>query len=123
MSLEHAILGFLNYHPYSGYDLKKVFDHSVQPRWKLTGELDLKDHLSRRKGARLPARTSEPNLRLVSDFVAQLPIERHSDSPLAFAFISFPHVANQDGRPRPDARRIQLKLIERLLINIVILWR
>ncbi len=33
MSLEHAILGFLNYHPYSGYDLKKIFDTSVQHFW------------------------------------------------------------------------------------------
>ncbi len=33
MSLEHAILGFLNYHPYTGYDLKKIFDHSVQHFW------------------------------------------------------------------------------------------
>ncbi len=33
MSLEHAILGFLNYRPYSGYDLKKIFDHSVRHFW------------------------------------------------------------------------------------------
>jgi PadR family transcriptional regulator AphA len=33
MSLEHAILGFLNYGPSSGYDLKKVFDVSVQHFW------------------------------------------------------------------------------------------
>jgi DNA-binding PadR family transcriptional regulator len=33
MSLEHAILGFLNYKPFSGYDLKKVFDSSVQHFW------------------------------------------------------------------------------------------
>jgi DNA-binding PadR family transcriptional regulator len=33
MSLEYAILGFLNYHPYSGYDLKKVFDNSVRHFW------------------------------------------------------------------------------------------
>jgi DNA-binding PadR family transcriptional regulator len=33
MSLEHAILGFLNYHPYSGYDLKKIFDTSVSHFW------------------------------------------------------------------------------------------
>jgi len=33
MSLEHAILGFLNYSPLSGYDLKKVFDNSVQHFW------------------------------------------------------------------------------------------
>jgi PadR family transcriptional regulator AphA len=33
MSLEHAILGFLNYGPFSGYDLKKVFDVSVQHFW------------------------------------------------------------------------------------------
>jgi|SRR5271157_2223404 len=33
MSLEFAILGFLNYHPYSGYDLKKIFDNSVQHFW------------------------------------------------------------------------------------------
>ena len=33
MSLEHAILGFLNYEPFSGYDLKKVFDTSVQHFW------------------------------------------------------------------------------------------
>ncbi len=33
MSLEHAILGFLNYKPLSGYDLKKTFDASVRHFW------------------------------------------------------------------------------------------
>jgi PadR family transcriptional regulator AphA len=33
MSLEHAILGFLNYGSFSGYDLKKIFDISVQHFW------------------------------------------------------------------------------------------
>jgi PadR family transcriptional regulator AphA len=33
MSLDYAILGFLNYHPYTGYDLKKIFDISVQHFW------------------------------------------------------------------------------------------
>ncbi len=33
MSLEHAILGFLNYRPYSGYDLKKIFDTTVRHFW------------------------------------------------------------------------------------------
>ncbi|MBN1581233.1 MAG: PadR family transcriptional regulator [Anaerolineae bacterium] len=33
MSLQHAILGFLNYKPFSGYDLKKVFDTSVRHFW------------------------------------------------------------------------------------------
>jgi PadR family transcriptional regulator AphA len=33
MSLEYAILGFLNYHPYTGYDLKKVFDNSIRHFW------------------------------------------------------------------------------------------
>jgi PadR family transcriptional regulator, regulatory protein AphA len=33
LSLEHAILGFLNYRPYSGYDLKKFFDTSVRHFW------------------------------------------------------------------------------------------
>ena len=33
MSLEYAILGFLNYRPLSGYDLKKVFDNSVRHFW------------------------------------------------------------------------------------------
>jgi PadR family transcriptional regulator AphA len=33
MSLEYAILGFLNYGPLSGYDLKKVFDVSVRHFW------------------------------------------------------------------------------------------
>jgi DNA-binding PadR family transcriptional regulator len=33
MSLEHAILGFLNYGPFSGYDLKKAFDQSVRQFW------------------------------------------------------------------------------------------
>jgi PadR family transcriptional regulator, regulatory protein AphA len=34
MSLEYAILGFLNYLPLSGYDLKKMFDISVQHFWQ-----------------------------------------------------------------------------------------
>jgi DNA-binding PadR family transcriptional regulator len=33
MSLKHAILGFLNYGPQSGYDLKKAFDASIQHFW------------------------------------------------------------------------------------------
>ena len=33
MSLDYAILGFLNYHPYTGYDLKKIFDTSVRHFW------------------------------------------------------------------------------------------
>lgn len=33
MSLDHAILGFLQYKPFSGYDLKKVFDTSVRHFW------------------------------------------------------------------------------------------
>jgi len=33
VSLEYAILGFLNYKPLSGYDLKKIFDTSVQHFW------------------------------------------------------------------------------------------
>jgi PadR family transcriptional regulator, regulatory protein AphA len=33
MSLDFAILGFLNYHPYSGYDLKKIFDISIRHFW------------------------------------------------------------------------------------------
>lgn len=33
MSLPHAILGFLNYAPMTGYDLKKAFDTSVRHFW------------------------------------------------------------------------------------------
>lgn len=33
MSLEHALLGFLAYHPYTGYDLKKIFDISIHHFW------------------------------------------------------------------------------------------
>lgn len=33
MSLKHAILGFLNYNPLSGYDLKRAFDISVRHFW------------------------------------------------------------------------------------------
>jgi PadR family transcriptional regulator AphA len=33
MSLDYAILGFLNYHPSSGYDLKKIFDTSIRHFW------------------------------------------------------------------------------------------
>jgi len=33
MSLEYAILGFLNYTPLTGYDLKKAFDASVRHFW------------------------------------------------------------------------------------------
>ncbi len=33
MSLEFAILGFLHYQPYSGYDLKKAFDLSIRHFW------------------------------------------------------------------------------------------
>ena len=33
MSLEFALLGFLSYHPYTGYDLKKIFDTSIRHFW------------------------------------------------------------------------------------------
>lgn len=33
MSLKHAILGFLNSQPLTGYDLKKAFDNSVRHFW------------------------------------------------------------------------------------------
>ncbi len=33
MSLDYAILGFLAYKSFSGYDLKKVFDNSVRHFW------------------------------------------------------------------------------------------
>ena len=33
MSLKHAILGFLSFGTFSGYDLKKAFDNSVQHFW------------------------------------------------------------------------------------------
>lgn len=33
MSLEHAILGFLNYEPMTGYDLKKMIDQSIAHFW------------------------------------------------------------------------------------------
>ena len=33
ISLDHAILGFLNYQPFSGYDLKKIFDATVKHFW------------------------------------------------------------------------------------------
>ena len=36
MSLPHAILGFLDYGPMSGYDLKKYFDQSVAHFWSTT---------------------------------------------------------------------------------------
>ncbi len=36
MPLEHAILGFLDYQPMSGYDLKKFFDQSVAHFWSAT---------------------------------------------------------------------------------------
>lgn len=34
MTLEFAILGFLNYSPLTGYDLKKIFDNSVRHFWQ-----------------------------------------------------------------------------------------
>lgn len=36
MSLKHAILGFLEMNPFSGYDLKKIFDSSVNFYWTAT---------------------------------------------------------------------------------------
>jgi PadR family transcriptional regulator AphA len=36
LSLEHAILGFLTYQPFSGYALKKFFDESVRHFWSAT---------------------------------------------------------------------------------------
>ena len=31
--LEHAILGFLNYRPWTGYELKRIFDDSIKHFW------------------------------------------------------------------------------------------
>ncbi len=36
MPLSHAILGFLEYKPMSGYDLKKFFDQSIAHFWSAT---------------------------------------------------------------------------------------
>jgi len=36
MPISHAILGFLEYQPMSGYDLKKFFDQSVAHFWSAT---------------------------------------------------------------------------------------
>ncbi len=36
MPLSHAILGFLEYQPMSGYDLKKYFDQSITHFWSAT---------------------------------------------------------------------------------------
>jgi len=36
MPLEHAILGFIEYQPMTGYDLKKYFDVSVKHFWSAT---------------------------------------------------------------------------------------
>ncbi len=36
MSLSHAILGFLEYGPMTGYDLKKLFDQSITHFWSST---------------------------------------------------------------------------------------
>ncbi|MEI7847179.1 MAG: PadR family transcriptional regulator [Chloroflexota bacterium] len=36
MPLSHAILGFLEYQPMSGYDLKKYFDQSIAHFWSAT---------------------------------------------------------------------------------------
>lgn len=36
MPLSHAILGFLDYHSLSGYDLKKYFDQSIAHFWSAT---------------------------------------------------------------------------------------
>lgn len=36
MPLEHAILAFIEYHPMSGYDLKKFFDVSIAHFWSTT---------------------------------------------------------------------------------------
>jgi DNA-binding PadR family transcriptional regulator len=36
VSLPHAILGFLDYRPMTGYDLKKFFDQSVAHFWSTT---------------------------------------------------------------------------------------
>lgn len=33
MSLDYAILGFLNYRPFTGYDLKKALDASIRHFW------------------------------------------------------------------------------------------
>ena len=36
MPLSHAILGFLEFNPMSGYDLKKYFDQSISHFWSAT---------------------------------------------------------------------------------------
>lgn len=70
MSLEHALLGFLQYKPLSGYDMKKTFDSTVNHFWpadqsqiyrtlnKLTAEqlIDMK----------LVVQTDKPNSKIYS---------------------------------------------------------
>lgn len=70
MSLEHALLGFLQYKPLSGYDMKKTFDSTVNHFWpadqsqiyrtlnKLTAEqlIDME----------LVVQTSKPNIKIYS---------------------------------------------------------
>jgi len=33
MSLRYALLGLLHYSPMSGYDLYRIFDHSIRHYW------------------------------------------------------------------------------------------
>src|SRR5947208_3178589 len=44
MSLKHALLGFINYGPMTGYEPKKFFDTSVALFWQLTIDCGLKVH-------------------------------------------------------------------------------
>lgn len=54
MSLQYAILGLLSYHPMTGYDLKKLFDDSINNFWAASlsqiyrelGTLENKGHLT-----------------------------------------------------------------------------
>jgi PadR family transcriptional regulator, regulatory protein AphA len=103
MSLEYAILGFLSYKPFSGYDLKKIFDNSVRHFWfadqsqiyrtlaRLTekgwAEVEVVEGIDRpdRKVYRV---TSEGQKELRSWLVGAFPVDTPHSAPLIQVFFA-----------------------------------
>lgn len=89
MPLDHAILGFIDFQPMSGYDLKKFFDVSVVHFWSATQSHIYKSlELSEKMGwveAHLVLQTGKPNRKEYQITAAgHAELRRWLTTPLAF---------------------------------------
>ncbi len=128
MPLSHAILGFLEYHPLSGYDLKKHFDESIAHFWTATQSHIYKSLENLERGglveSQVIVQAGRPNRReyriteagraeLRHWLTAPLPLEQARESWLIQIFFS--HFSSSDDIAGLLEARIQ-KIRERLAV-------